>query len=84
VNVHPLIQCARGALSDDDIVEAERLLGLAVDRAKDLEDENARLRLIVADLIEGETAEEGTPQWYALRNARSALGTDEQRVADGD
>jgi hypothetical protein len=41
--VHPLIQCARGALSDEDIVEAERLLGLAAERAKDLEDENERL-----------------------------------------
>jgi hypothetical protein len=32
-----------------------------------------RLRAIIADLIEGEEAEEGTPQWYALRNARGAL-----------
>ena len=33
-----------------------------------------RLRAIIADLIEGESADEGTPQWYALRNARGALG----------
>lgn len=37
-------------------------------------DEAKRLRLIIADLIEGESAEEGTPKWYALRNAASALG----------
>lgn len=39
----------------------------------ELRTERDRMRLIIADLIEGETAEEGTPQWYALRNARAAL-----------
>lgn len=32
-----------------------------------------KLELIIADLIEGETAVEGTPMWHALRNARAAL-----------
>jgi hypothetical protein len=36
--VHPLIQSARGAVTDKDWQEAERLLGEAVDAAKDLED----------------------------------------------
>lgn len=31
------------------------------------------LERALADVIEGEEAEEGTPQWYALRNARTLL-----------
>jgi molybdopterin-guanine dinucleotide biosynthesis protein A len=43
MSVHPLIQAARGALTDEDYVECERLLALAVDAAKDLEEDAARL-----------------------------------------
>lgn len=44
VLVHPLLQTARGSLVDEDYADVERLLGLAVDRAKDLEAEVERLR----------------------------------------
>lgn len=50
--------------------------------AAELRAENEALRLALADVIEGETAEEGTPMWYALRNARALLrpASDEQEV----
>jgi chromosome segregation ATPase len=48
--VHPLIQSARGAVTDKDWQEAERLLGEAVDAAKDLEDAFARAEASLVDV----------------------------------
>jgi chromosome segregation ATPase len=50
--VHPMIQVARGHLVDEDWRAAEEVLGRAVDVAKDLEDENERLRRELADAEE--------------------------------
>jgi hypothetical protein len=76
VPVLPLSEQLRVAAS----MAAPEIRGLALMMAEEwqpeaerLEAEVERLRTIIADLIEGENPEEGTPQWYAVRNAKAAL-----------
>lgn len=58
--VHPLLQAARGYLTDEDYTAVEATLQEAVERAKDLEAEVERLRVAFSDLPAASTTKEET------------------------
>lgn len=84
--VHPLLQIARGYLTDEDYVAVEATLQEAVERAKDMEAENERLRgdlKWIYDYAYGSSGVTGDDAGHLTAvgmRAKSALQTDEQEA----
>jgi hypothetical protein len=78
--VHPLIQVARGHITDENWKAAEEVLGRAVDAAKDLEAEVERLREAL-EWIYAEPEDALKVQMWALAALKgSRLASDEEPV----
>lgn len=86
--IHPLLQTARGYLTDEDHIAVEATLQEAVERAKDTESEVQRLRNELADIaVRFQSHASGRAARAALqRNSicggqRAALPSRETRLA---